>query len=163
MSSFEELESRFQHIKEMAYRKKELPSYQGENAYSAADVHYFYAMKYIYDRYKLRQVHKDEAEKEVETLKLKYISAKQSEDARARAYREFNEVRHKTGQITKELISHEGKSQKEVFELLFCNLIPAFTNEVAGQKIKEGAGYFLLTGENNLTDEEKKELRKRYA
>ena len=163
MSSFEKLESRFQHIKEMAYRKNALPSYQGEGAYTDADVHYFYAMKYIYDRYKLRQVHKDEAEKEVETLKLKYISAKQSEDARARAYREFDEVRQKAGQITKALISYEGKSQKEVFELLFCNLIPAFTNEVVSQKIKEGAGYFLLTGENNLTDEEREELRQRYA
>ncbi len=163
MISFENLEERFQHIKEMAYRRNTLPSYQGENAYSDADEHYFYAMKYIYDRYKLRQIHKDEAEKEVETLKLKFISAKQSEDARARSYREFDDTRQKAGQWTKELIAYEGKSQKEIFELLFCRLIPALTNEVAGKKIKEGAGYFLMTGESNLTDEEREELKKRYA
>ena len=40
---------------------------------------------------------------------------------------------------------------------------PVLTNEVAGKKIKEGAGYFLITGENNLTDEEREELKARYA
>lgn len=163
MIEFENLEARFQHIKEMAYRHHTLTGYKGENAYTDTDEHYFYAMKYIYDRYKLRQVHKEEAEKEVETLRLKYISSKQSEEMRAKAYREFDEKRQRTGQITKELIAYEGKSQKEIFELLFCRLIPTLTNEVAGKKIKEGAGYFLITGESNLTDEEREELKKRYA
>lgn len=163
MSSFENLDERFQYIKEMAYRRNALPPYKGEKAYSDADEHYFYAMKYIYDRYKLRQIHKDEAEKEVETLRLKFISAKQTEEVRARAYRKFDKTRQKAGQWTKELIAYEGKSQKEIFELIFCRLIPALTNEAAGKKIKEGAGYFLLTGETALTDEDREELKARYA
>ncbi len=173
MSSFEELEEQFQKIKQMAWNGESFSQYQGVHGkaedkkerlgYSTVNVHFLEAMKYIYERYKLRMVHKDMAEKEVETLRLKYISEKQAEDARARAYREFDEIRQKTGQCTKELIAYEGKSQKEIFELLFCCLIPALTNEVAGKKIKEGAGYFLITGEKSLTDEEREELKKRYA
>lgn len=173
MSSFEELEKQFQIIKQMAWKGEDFPSYQGVHGkaddekekmgYSAVNEHYLQAMKYMYERYKLRQIHKDMAEKEVENLWLKYLRDKQAEETQARAYREFDEVRQKAGQWTKELIAYEGKSQKEIFELIFCRLIPALTNEVAGKKIKDGAGYFLITGEKNLTDEEREELKKRYA
>ncbi|MBQ9913073.1 MAG: hypothetical protein IJO73_02475 [Clostridia bacterium] len=173
MSSFEELEKQFIEIKLMAYNGKSFPPYQGVNGkandkkevlgYSAVNEHFLQAMKYMYAKYDLKMINKDMAETEVEALRLKYISEKQAEDARARSHREFDEVRQKTGQITKELIDYEGKSQKEIFELIFCRLIPALTNEVAGKKIKEGAGYFLLTGENNFTDEEREELKARYA
>ena len=173
MSSFEELEEQFQIIKQMAWKGEAFPVYQGVHGkaedkkellgYSKVNLHYLEAMKYMYERYKLRMVHKDMAEKEVERLRLNYISEKQAEDAQARAHREADAIRQKAGQWTKELIAYEGKSQKEIFELLFCRLIPALTNEVAGKKIKEGAGYFLLTGENNLTDEEREELKARYA
>lgn len=173
MSSFEELEKQFQIIKQMAWKGETFPPYQGVHGkaedkkellgYSKVNLYYLEAMKCIYERYKLRMVHKDIAEKEVERHRLNYISDKQSEDAQTRAHREADAIRQRAGQITKELIAYEGKSQKEIFELIFCRLIPALTNEVAGKKIKEGAGYFLITGENNLTDEEREELKARYA
>ncbi len=173
MSSFEELEEQFIKIKLMAYNGKSFPLYQGVKGkpddekerlgYSAVNEHFLQAMKYMYAKHDLKMINTDKAEKEVNSLRLKYISEKQAEDVMAHAHREADVIRQKTGQWTKELIAYEGKSQKEIFELLFCHLIPALTNEVAGKKIKEGAGYFLLTGENNLTDEEREELKKRYA
>ncbi len=173
MSSYEELNEQFQTIKTMAWKGQDFPSYQGVHGksddkeeamgYSAVNEHYLQAMKCMYERYKLRKVHKDMAEKEVENLWLKYLRDKQAEETQARAYHELDVIRQNTGQLTRELIDYEGKSQKEVFELLFCHLIPAYSDNVTAEKIKEGAGYFLITGENNLTEEEKKELKKRYA
>lgn len=173
MSSFEELENQFQIIKEMAWKGQDFPLYQGVHGkpddkketmgYSAVNEHYLQAMKYMYERYKLRQVHKDMAEREVENLWLKYLRDKQAEEAKAKAYHEFEVKKQNISQWTKQLMNPKGKSLKELFKILFCKLLPALTNEVAAEKIKEGAGYSLLTGENNLTEEEKKELRKRYA
>ncbi len=173
MSVFEKLKEQFEIIKDMAWRGREFPLYQGvkgkaddekeKMGYSFVNEHTMQAMKNMYARYKLNKLHKDMAESEVEKLWLKYLSEKQAEESRAKAYHELDLIRQRTGQITKELIAYEGKSQKEIFELIFCRLIPALTNEVAGKKIKEGAGYFLLTGEKNLTDEEREELKKRYA
>lgn len=162
MSDTVNLDERFEKIKECAWKGK-IPPYQGENAFSEADYTAYEQMKSMYERYKLRQIHKDMAEKEVESLRLRHIQSKAIEKGRAEAYRELNEKRQNTGQWIKELINYEGKSQKEVFELIFCCLIPALTNEVAGKKIKEGAGYFLLTGEKNLTEKEREELKVRYA
>ncbi len=173
MSAFENLKEQFEKIKDMAWRGREFPLYQGvkgkaddeeeKMGYSFVNEHTLQAMKNMYARYKLHKLHKDVAEGEVEKLWLKYLSEKQAEETRIVAYHELDVIRQKTGQITKELIAYEGKSQKEIFDLIFCRLIPALTNEVAGKKIKEGAGYFLITGERNLTDEEREELKKRYA
>ncbi len=173
MSSFEKLEEQFTKIKLMAYKNQNFHRYQGVNGkpddekerlgYSAVNEHFLQAMKYMYAKYDLKMISRDIAENEVNTLRLKYISEKQAEDAQAQAHREADAIRQRAGQITKELIAYEGKSQKEIFELIFCRLIPALTNEVAGKKIKEGAGYFLLTGETPLTDEDREELKARYA
>lgn len=160
MADYEHLEKRFQEIKELAWKQDSLPEYQGINAYSFVDEHYFQSMKYMYERYKLRQVHRDIAEKEVATLRLKYISDKTAEETRARSYHEFEVKKRNITQWTKQLMKPEGQSIKTLFGILFCDLIPALTNDVTGRKIKEGAGYALITGCSNLTQEEIKEIAK---
>lgn len=158
MSDFEQLEERFQEIKELAWKKDQLPQYQGINAYDFVDENYFQAMKYMYERYKLRQVHRDIAEKEVATLRLRYIRDKNAEETRARAYHDFEEKKRNITEWTKELMYPDGKSIKKLFDILFCRLIPALTDDVTGRKIKEGAGYSLLTGTVALTEDEIKEI-----
>ncbi|MBQ8435711.1 MAG: hypothetical protein IJX24_06865 [Oscillospiraceae bacterium] len=162
MGSIEYLDTRFQEIKEMAWKKESLPKYQGESAYSFVDEHYFQAMKYMYERYRVRQVDKAAAEKEVATLRLRYISDKTVEETRAKSYREFQEKKMNVTQWTKQLMEPEGKSIKEMFGILFNELIPALTDEVTGRRIKEGAGYSLVTGSKKLTQKEIKELEKWY-
>lgn len=160
MSSFEELEARFIRIKDLAknMNKDDLPSYDRteKTTFDEVDTCCYKTIQVIFKKFLLKQMSLDDAGDEIEKLKLGYIRNKQEKHSKAVSYHELDVIRQKTGQCTRELICYEGKSQKEIFELIFCCLIPALTNKVAAEKIKEGAGYFLLTGENNLTEEEKK-------
>ncbi len=162
MSSVEHLDEKFQEIKQMAWKRESLPKYSGEKAYDFVDEHYFQAMKYMYERYRVRQVNTETAEKEVGKLRLGYITDKTVEETRAKSYREFQEKKMNLTQWTKGLMEPEGKSIKELFGILFNNLIPALTDEVTGRRIKEGAGYTLVTGSKKLTQKEIKELEKWY-
>lgn len=162
MSSVEDFEEKFQEIKKMAWKRDSLPKYTGEKAYDFVDEHYFQAMKYMYERYRVRQVNTEAAEKEVAKLRLRYISDKTVQESHVRAYREFQETKRNVTEWAKQLMHPEDKKEKELFGLLFCKFIPALTNEVTGRKIKEGAGYALLTGTRNLTKEEIKEIQKWY-
>lgn len=160
MGSVEEIEKRFQEIKELAWRKEELPRYQGENAYSFVDEHYFQAMKHMYARYRLHTIHKDVAEKEVEKYRLCYIRDKVSEETRAKGERECQDRRMRASEFTKQLITCEDLTVKDVFRIIFNELIPAVTDEVTGRKIREGAGVMLVTGSKKLTAKEVKEVTK---
>ena len=57
-----------------------------------------------------------------------------------------------------------GESAREVIK---SKLRQTFDGKIVRKdltkKIKEGAGYFLITGEKALTDEEREELKERYA
>ena len=164
MSNVEHLDEKFQEIKQMAWKKDSLPKYTGDvgNAYDFVDEHYFQAMKYMYERYRVRQVDKVHAEKEVATLRLGYITDKAVAEARARNYREFQDKKKNVTECTKQLMEPEGKSIKELFGILFNELIPALTDEVTGRRIKEGVGYSLVTGSKRLTQKEIKEIQKWY-
>jgi len=164
MSNVEHLDEKFQEIKQMAWKRDSLPKYTGEvgKAYDFVDEHYFQAMKYMYERYRVRQVNKELAEKEAGKLRLGYITDKTVEETRARSYREFQDKKKNVTEWTKQLMEPEGKSLKELFGILFNNLIPALTDDVTGRRIKEGAGYSLVTGSKKLTQKEIKELEKWY-
>lgn len=164
MSKVEHLDEKFQEIKQMAWKRDSLPKYTGEagKAYDFVDEHYFQAMKYMYERYRVRQVNTETAEKEVGKLRLGYITDKTVEETRARSYREFQDKKKNVAEWTKQLMEPEGKSLKELFGILFNELIPALTDEVTGRRIKEGAGYSLVTGSKKLTQKEIKELEKWY-
>lgn len=164
MSNVEHLDEKFQEIKQMAWKRDSLPKYTGDvgNAYDFVDEHYFQAMKYMYERYRVRQVNTETAEKEVGKLRLSYITDKTVEETRARSYREFQDKKMNVAEWTKQLMEPEGKSIKELFGVLFNELIPALTDEVTGRRIKEGAGYSLVTGSKKLTQKEIKELEKWY-
>ena len=160
MGSVEQLEERFREIKELAWRTDELPRYQGEKPYSFVDEHYFQAMKHMYARYRLHTIHKDIAEKEVDKYRLCYIRDKVSEKTRAKSERECQDRRMRASAFTKQLITCEGLSVKDVFRIIFSDLIPAVTDEVTGRKIREGAGVMLVTGCKKLTAKEVKEVEK---
>lgn len=164
MSNVEHLDEKFQEIKQMAWKRDSLPKYTGDvgNAYDFVDEHYFQAMKYMYERYRVRQVNTEAAEKEVGKLRLGYITDKTLEETRARSYREFQDKKKNVTEWTKQLMEPEGKGIKELFGILFNNLIPALTDDVTGRRIKEGAGYSLVTGSKKLTQKEIKELEKWY-
>lgn len=162
MASVEQLEERFQQIKEYAWKKEELPRYQGENAYSYVDEHYFQAMKHMYARYRLHTIHKDVAEKEVDKYRLCYIRDKTSERNRAKGEKDCQDRRMRASAYTKQLIQCEDLTVKDVFRIVFGELIPAVTDEVTGRKIREGAGYMLLTGCKKLTAKDIKELEKQW-
>lgn len=160
MADLEHLEERFQMIKEFAWKSEELPRYKGENAYSFVDEHYFQAMRHMYARYRLHTIRRELAEKEVNKYRLRYIRDKNSEEAMARGYREFDEKRRGIGTWTKELIRSEGKSMRELFTVLFCQLLPAVTDPVTARLIRENAGLALITGCSKLSEDEKKEAEK---
>ncbi|MBR3815110.1 MAG: hypothetical protein IKJ27_00115 [Clostridia bacterium] len=162
MADLEHLEQRFQMIKEFARKKEELPRYQGENAFSFVDEHYFQAMRHMYARYRLHTIRRELAEQEVNKYQLCYIRDKTSEETMARGYRELDEKRRGIAQWTKQLMKPESRSIKELFGILFCELLPALTDKVTAEKIKEGAGYALITGCNSLSEEEIKEVEKWY-
>ena len=160
MADLEHLEERFQMIKEFAWKSEELPKYQGENAFSFVDEHYFQAMRHMYARYRLHTIRRELAEQEVNKYRLCYIRDKTSEETMARGYREFSEGRRGIGEWTKALIKNEGKSVRELFTLLFCQLLPAVTDPVTAKLIKENTGYALITGSGKLSEEEIKEVEK---
>ena len=164
MSNVEHLNEKFQEIKQMAWKKESLPRYHFEEGkvYDFIDQHYFQAMKYMYERYRVRQVDKVHAEKEVATLRLGYITDKAVAEARARNYREFQDKKKNVTEWTKQLMEPEDKSIKELFGILFNELIPALTDDVTSRRIKEGAGYSLITGSKKLTQKEIKELERWY-
>ena len=147
-------------IKEFAWKSEELPRYQGENAFSFVDEHYFQAMRHMYARYRLHTIRRELAEKEVNKYLLCYIRDKNSEEAMARGYRELDEKRRGIGTWTKELIRSEGKSMRELFTVLFCQLLPAVTDPVTARLIRENAGLALITGCSKLSEDEKKEAEK---
>ncbi len=66
-------------------------------------------------------------------------------------------------QMIEQLTKPKVMSVRKLFELLFCKFIPAIIGEDTGRKVKEGVGYFLITGTGNLTETEKQELMKWYG
>ena len=73
------LEEQFVEIKEHAWKKERLPR---DCKFTIVDERYFQAMKGMYEKYRMRLVHKDDAEKEVDMLRLRYITDKTIEEKR---------------------------------------------------------------------------------
>lgn len=158
------VEEKFNKIKRYAFnpKKEELCS-QEEKVWTQTDELIFQRMKNIVLLYFVGHITQEQAGKKADSLLLLYKHLKQIEERRAQVSRADCEKRIRSGQTVRELIAYEGKSQKEVFQLLFGELLPDVIDEVAAKKIKEGAGYFLLTGERNLSEKERRELEKAYA
>ena len=152
------LEEQFVEIKEHAWKKDRLPK---DWKYTIVDERYFHAMKCMYERYRMRLVQKDEAEKEVDMLRLRYITDKAIEEKRAAEGKADSDRRMRASQVQARLIK-EGRqmSCKEIFEAVFCELIPLLTDEVSGRHIREGAGLKLWTGIGDLSEDEVKEILK---
>lgn len=150
------LEEQFEEIKEHAWKKDKLPK---EWKFTIVDERYFQCMKSMYERYRMRLVNKNDAEKEVDMLRLRYITDKVVEEKRASAGKEDLERHLRASQIQARLIKEGGNmSCREIFEAVFCELIPLLTDEVTGKHIREGAGFKLWTGVGDLTEEEKAEI-----
>ena len=152
------LEKQFVEIKEHAWKKEKLPR---EYKFTIVDERYFQCMKAMYEKYRLRIVNRQEAEKEVDMLRLRYITDKNIEEKRA-ADSKVDLERHKRASRVQAKLLKEGKSMscKEIFEAVFCELIPLLTDEVTGRCIREGAGLKLWTGVGDLSEEEIEEIMK---
>ena len=150
------LEEQFSEIKEHAWKKEKLPK---EWKFTVVDERYFQCMKAMYEKYRMRLVNKADAEKEVDMLRLRYITDKVIEEKRTALAKEDLDRHLRASQIQAKLIK-EGSSMscREIFEAVFCELIPLLTDDVSGRLIKEGAGFKLWTGTSNLTEEERAEI-----
>ena len=146
------LEQQFIEIKEHAWKKDKLPK---EWKYTIVDERYFQCMKAMYEKYKMRLVHKNDAEKEVDMLRLRYITDKTIEEKRA-ADGKLDLERHKRASRVQARLVKDGAemSCKEIFTAVFCELIPLLTDEVTGRHIREGAGLKLWTGVSDLSEKE---------
>lgn len=150
------LEEQFAEIKEHAWKKDKLPK---EWKFTIVDERYFQCMKAMYERYRMRLVNKGEAEKEVDMLRLRYITDKVVEEKRAALGKEDFDRHLKASRAQARLVKEGGNmSCREIFEAVFCELIPLLTDEVTGKHIREGAGFKLWTGVGDLTEEEKAEI-----
>lgn len=150
------LEEQFLEIKEHAWRKDKLPR---EWKFTVVDERYFQCMKAMYEKYKMRLVDKEEAEKEVDMLRLRYITDKVIEEKRAAESKVDLERRKRASRTQAKLIKGGAEmSCKEIFVAVFCELIPLLTDDVTGKHIREGAGLKLWTGVSNLSEEEIKEI-----
>lgn len=151
------LEAQFQEIKEHAWKKEKLPR---EWKFTIVDERYFQTMKAMYEKYRLRLVRKADAEKEVDMLRLRYITDKTLEEKRADESKIDSDRRMRAGQAQARLIKGQDMTCREIFEAVFCELIPLLTDDVTGKLIRENAGFKLWTGVGNLTEDEKTEIAK---
>lgn len=152
------LEAQFVEIKEHSWKKENLPK---EWKYTIIDERYFQCMKAMYEKYRMRLVNKSEAEKEVDMLRLRYITDKMLEGKRAEVAREDSDRRMRASQVQARLIKEWTEmSCKEIFVAVFCELVPLFTDAVTGKLICEGPGVKLWTGVSDLSEEEIKEVIK---
>ena len=149
------LEEQFVEIKEHAWKKDKLPK---EWKYTIVDERYFQCMKCIYEKYKMRLIHKSDAEKEVDMLRLRYITDKALEKKRVDESRRDSDRRMRAGQAQAKLIKGQEMTCREIFEAVFCELIPLLTDDVTGKLIRENAGFKLWTGVGDLDDEEKAKI-----
>lgn len=155
------LEAQFLEIKEHAWRKDKLPK---EWKYTIVDERYFQCMKAMYEKYRMRLVHKSDAEKEVDMLRLRYITDKTIEEKRAAESKADLERRKRASRAQARLLKDGAEmSQKEIFIAVFCELIPLLTDEVTGKRIREGAGLKLWTGVSDLSEDEVKEIMRANA
>lgn len=154
----EHLEAQFQEIKEHAWKKDKLPR---DWKFTIVDERYFQTMKAMYEKYRMRLVHKADAEKEVDMLRLRYITDKTLEEKRIDEAKKDSDRRMRASQVQARLIKEGGNmSCREIFEAVFCELIPLLTNDIDGRLIREGAGFKLWTGVSGLSEEEIREIIK---
>lgn len=152
------LEEQFAEIKEHAWKKEKLPR---EYKFTIVDERYFQCMKAMYEKYRMRLVHKADAEKEVDMLRLRYITDKAIEEKRATLSKEDLDRHLKASRVQAKLVKEgSNMSCREIFEAVFCELIPLLTDDVSGRLIREGAGFKLWTGVSDLTAEEIQKITK---
>lgn len=151
-------EDQFVEIKEYAWRKNELPS--KEYKFTIIDKQYFNCMKSIYEKYRVKLIAKEDAEKEVNLLRLKYIHEKDIEYRRYVDGRNDFKNKQRVGETVKRLVKQGNEmTMREIMIAIFWVLIPNYTDEVTARLIREKVCFKILTGgTSNLTEEEIDEL-----
>lgn len=155
---YEEIVARFERIRDAARHNEPLP----EDLVYRCDVNCYEDLKRLFVGHKiLKNISKEELFEKGSEYKNAYLTEYRGTVLQARVYQEDHDRRMRVSQAQARLIK-EGKqmSCKEIFEAVFCELIPLLTDEVTGKKIREGAGLKLWTGVGNLSEDEVKEILK---
>lgn len=152
----EKWDKKFENIKEFAVKKhKEVPD---RIKYDCVDIHYFYALASLFQMKRLGAYSDEILEAHTQELKNRYVSDKTAFDLRLKCTRVDQDNKMLLTDVTAKLIKKPLElKHTEVFNLIFDRLIPCLTDEVTGRKIKENAGYYLLTG-CKLSDEDVKKV-----
>lgn len=155
---YEEIVARFERIRDAARHNEPLP----EDLIYRCDVNCYEDLKRLFVGHKiLKNVTKDELFEKGSEYKNAYLTEYRGTVLQARVYQEDHDRRMRASQAQARLIK-EGRqmSCKEIFEAVFCELIPLLTDEVSGRRIREGAGLKLWTGIGDLSEDEVKEILK---
>lgn len=155
---YEEIVARFERIRDAARHNEPLP----EDLTYRCDVNCYEDLKRLFVGHKiLKNISKEELFEKGSEYKNAYLTEYRGTVLQARVYQEDHDRRMRVSQAQARLIK-EGKqmSCKEIFEAVFCELIPLLTDEVTGEKIRDGAGLKLWTGVGNLSEEEISEIIK---
>lgn len=152
----EKWEEQFYKVKELAEKKhKEVPD---RKKYDCVDIHYFYALASLFQMKRLGAYSDEILEAHTKELKNRYISDKGVFALRLKCTRIDQDRKMSLSEVISKLIKKPlNIKTTEVFNLIFDRLIPCLTDEVTGRKIKENAGFYLITG-CKLTDDEIKEM-----
>lgn len=155
---YEEIVARFERIRDAARHNEPLP----EDLTYRCDVNCYEDLKRLFVGHKiLKNISKEELFEKGSEYKNAYLTEYRGTVLQARVYQEDHDRRMRASQAQARLIK-EGKqmSCKEIFEAVFCELIPLLTDEVTGEKIRDGAGLKLWTGVGNLSEDEVSEIIK---
>ena len=125
------IEAQFVEIKEHAWKKDKLPK---DCKYTIVDERYFQAMKCMYEKYRMKLVHRGEAEKEVDMLRLRYRTDKMIEEKRVAGSRADSDRRMRASQSEAKLIK-EDLSLREIYRTLFFELMPKLIPPPSAEKM----------------------------
>lgn len=145
-----EITERFDRIKKAAWNDEPLP----EDMELRCDLNCYHDLMRLFSGHRiLKNIGKEELFKKGSDYKNAYITEYRHTVLQKKIYSEDHSKRMRASQIQAKLIKGD-MSCKEIFEAVFCELIPALTDEVTGKLIRDNAGLKLWTGVGNLRTEE---------
>lgn len=155
---FDRLDGRFEKLKESARNGLPIPQ---ELSADKIDCYYYEILINLFENYKLRNESKNSVIERGKAYRNGYISDKRIYERTT----EINETMLKRRIECAELVEKLSKRPlrmrfKTVFNSVFELIGLLLDNDIAAKKIKETAGFCILTGCKDLTDEEIEQLKK---
>lgn len=157
---WQDVGKRFDKIRECARKGQELP----ENMCSdATDILYYEWLKKLFSKYKKGEISKEDRNNEGVLLRNSYIPTKSTQFANFKSYVYFHKLRMRANILYDNLTRRMKEfSLKKVFCMLFELIGCLYDDKTRVQKLKETAGYYIVTECKELSDDEIQEQNKYY-